>query len=170
MRLPRKGSVEERFFSRFIRDEETGCWNWIGTRNAKGYGTISGEVSGVRYVQAGRHMLAHRVSWLIHNGAIPIGDGAHGTVVMHSCDNPACVNPQHLLLGSQSDNVKDMIAKGRKVSGTPTGVKHWNASIKDPEAIALIRSTERNTKALAEKFGVHVCTIKRIRSGKNYAE
>jgi hypothetical protein len=113
-------------------------------------------------------MLAHRVSWLIHRGDIPESDSAHGTVVMHKCDNPACVNPDHLVLGTQSDNVKDMIIKGRKVSGTPTGVKHWNASIKDPEAIALIRSTVRNTKALAEQFGVHICTIKRIRQGRNY--
>jgi hypothetical protein len=168
MRASRKGSANDRFQARFTVNAESGCWDWTGPKNKKGYGYISGEVNGKRHVPAGRHMLAHRVSWLIHRGDIPESDSAHGTVVMHKCDNPACVNPDHLVLGSQSDNVKDMIVKGRKVSGTPTGVNHWNASITDPEAIELIRSTVRNTKALAERFGVHICTIKRIRQGRSY--
>lgn len=163
MRFTRVGSVNERFFERAQIDLLSGCWNWIGTKNAKGYGVIAGVMDGQRLVPKGQQMLAHRVSWLMHCGPIPKGEGAHGTVVMHTCDNPACVNPAHLRLGTQSDNVKDMVAKGRKVSGTPSGVKHWNSSIKDQADIDLICATVGKTKELAERFGVDVCTIKRIR-------
>lgn len=168
MRSSRVGSVNERFFTRFVVDGKTGCWNWQGAPTIYGYGAIAGLLNGRRYVPVGQQMLAHRVSWIIHHGEIPEGEGAHGTVVMHTCDNRLCVNPKHLALGTQADNVQDMNLKGRKVSGTPTGTEHWNASIKDPAAIELIRSTKRNTKALAEKFGVHICTIKRIRRGSSY--
>lgn len=163
MRSSRVGSVNERFAERYLVDKETGCWNWVANVNKKGYGIIAGEINGKRYVPKGQQMLAHRVSWIIFRGDIPHSDAAHGTVVMHTCDNPRCVNPKHLRLGTQSDNVKDMIVKGRKRSGTPSGVKHWNSSIKDQSDIDLICATAGQTKALAERFGVDVCTIKRIR-------
>ena len=170
MRFSRVGSIENRFFTRFIMDKETGCWNWNGTVSNDGYGKIAGILNGKRYVPKGAQMLAHRVSWIIHRGDIPDGEGFHGTVIMHKCDNRLCVNPEHLMLGTQADNVADMISKGRKRSNTPKGVLHWNASIKDTAAIELIRSTKRNTKALAEKYKVSICTIKRIRRGVNYAD
>lgn len=135
-------------------DTETGCWNWMGRLNNYGYGVVS----------LPKPVLAHRFFWAMVNGEIPRGDGYHGTVVMHKCDNRKCVNPDHLMLGTQADNVKDMIVKGRKVSGTPSGVKHWNSSIKDQADIDLICATKGQTKALAERFGVDVCTIKRIRT------
>ena len=163
MRSTRVGSVSQRFFSRFTIDEKTKCWNWNGALTSYGYGVIAGEINGKRYVPKGQQMLAHRVSWILHYGDIPDGDGAHGMVVMHICDNRGCVNPKHLRLGSQSENVKDMIVKGRKVSGTPSGVQHWGSSIKDQSVIDLICSTTGNTKALAEQYGVAESTIKRIR-------
>jgi len=169
MRASRVGTIQERFNERFKVNPESGCWEWTGLKNAKGYGRIGGEINGERVAPKGTLLLAHRVSWLIHKGAIPDGEGAHGTVVMHKCDNPSCVNPEHLMLGSQTDNVRDMHAKGRRPACTPSGAEHWNAAIKDPAAIELIRSTKRNTKALAEQFGVHICTIKRIRRGSRYA-
>lgn len=82
---------------------------------------------------------------------------------MHLCDNSACVNPAHLELGTQADNVRDMIAKGRKVSGVPSGIKHWNSAIKNQADVDLICSTKRGTKALAEKYGVSISTIKKMR-------
>ena len=120
-------------------------------------------IDGVRHTEHERAMLAHRVSWLLYRGPIPPSDAAHGTVVMHQCDNPACVNPHHLMLGTQADNVRDMIDKGRKVSGTPKGIEHWRSSIKSQEDIDLICSTTGRTSEFAELFGVHVSTIKRIR-------
>ena len=164
MRASRVGSVNERFFKRFERDSKTQCWNWTGALTPQGYGVIYGKMIDGTYL---KRTLAHRASWIIHNGPIPDGEGAHGTVVMHKCDNPTCVNPDHLMLGTQADNVKDMIAKGRKVVGEwqrRKGIEHFNSAFKSQEDIDLICSTIGNTKALAEKYGVDVCTIKRIRN------
>ena len=164
MRRTRVGSVNERFAQRFEMDAAAGCWNWTGRVSPHGYGLIGGEVNGKRYVPKGQPMLAHRAAWLIFKGEIPEGGPPpHGYVVMHKCDNRLCVNPAHLELGTQADNVQDMLDKGRKVSGTPSGVKHWRSAIKDQADIDLICSTRGRTKELAERFGVDVCTIKRIR-------
>lgn len=164
MRRSRVGSVNERFAARYLVDTGTGCWNWTGSKNAKGYGVIAGELNGKRYTKKGQQMLAHRVSWVLFRGEIPDSDAAHGTVVMHICDNPACVNPQHLKLGTQSENVLDMIQKERRPRRTtPKGVEHWNSAFKSQADIDLICSTVGQTKALAERFGVDVCTIKRLR-------
>jgi hypothetical protein len=164
MRRKRAGSANQRFFTRFSVDGD-GCWNWTAAKNRQGYGLIGGEINGKRYSPVGTTMLAHRVSWLIHFGEIPVG-----LVVMHICDNPSCVNPGHLRLGTQAENVADMNAKGRKVSGTPRGTLHWNARVKSIEAVREIRSTTRNTKTLAAKYGVSISTVKRIRNGERYAD
>lgn len=84
-----------------IQKDESGCWLWAGSKNGRGYGEIWKD---------GRKEMAHRVSWMIHRGPIPIGVQA-----LHKCDIPACVNPDHLFLGSQSDNIKDAIVKGRVI-------------------------------------------------------
>lgn len=78
---------------------EAGCWLWTGTANERGYG---------RVYSGGRMWVAHRLSWTQANGPIP-----SGMFVCHKCDTPACVNPDHLFLGSPRDNVLDMVAKGR---------------------------------------------------------
>lgn len=166
MRESRIGSTEERFFQRFVRNKITGCWDWTSRINNSGYGLISGKINGRYHVYPGRSMLAHRVSWIIHNGDIPECDGYHGTVIMHTCDNPACVNPAHLRLGTQADNVKDMIVKGRKVAGEyqkRKGIEHRNSAFKDQADIDLICATIGKTTELAERFKVSVSCIKRIR-------
>lgn len=78
---------------------ESGCWEWTGWR-AHGYGYFFHE---------GKDQRAHRVSYELFVGSIP-----DGLVVMHSCDNRPCVNPDHLSVGTQADNVRDMVAKGRQ--------------------------------------------------------
>lgn len=166
MRESRIGTTEQRFFKRFEIDRETGCWNWTGAPGNQGYGMISGEIGGVRYVPAGGRMLAHRVSWIIHYGAIPKGEGAHGTVVMHICDNRRCVNPKHLRLGSQADNVKDMYDKGRNTvseRNKRTGIEHFRSALKNQADVDLICKTKGKNKELAKKFGIHESTIKAIR-------
>lgn len=93
-----------RFSTRYRADPVTGCWNWQRATDGHGYG--------VMHVN-GRQQKMHRFSFELANGPIPDGDGYHGACVCHRCDNPACVNPAHLFLGSMDDNVKDMMAKGR---------------------------------------------------------
>ena len=86
------------------------CWNWLGNRRS-GYG---------RFGIQGKSMGAYRASWLIHRGAIP-----EGMLVMHRCDNPRCVNPDHLQLGTHADNMADCRAKGRAgATGPKKGTKH----------------------------------------------
>lgn len=167
MRASRVGTFEQRFNSRYKIDDETGCWNWQGPKNPKGYGRIAGVVIGdVRYTPKEAAMLAHRASWILHNGPIPESSLAHGHVVMHVCDNPACVNPLHLRLGTQAENVRDMVQKGRKVAGAwqkATGINHFRSAFKNQSDIDLICSTQGNTSELARKFGVNRSTINRIR-------
>jgi hypothetical protein len=111
MKLTRANPFDERFFCYFI--EVGGCWNWRGYLNNNGYGTIS--IDGVEEY-------AHRASWMFFFGKIP-----EGMCVLHHCDNPSCVRPDHLFLGTMSDNSKDMWRKGRHpiCAGRPSssGVK-----------------------------------------------
>ncbi len=103
---PQYQSLEERFWSKVNKTSSPyGCWLWIASLSTTGYGQI--------YRGRGKGMVfAHRVSWLIHFGDIP-----EGMSVLHNCpggDNPLCVNPAHLWLGTQADNMHDMWAKGRQ--------------------------------------------------------
>ncbi len=80
-------------------DKTANCWLWTASLASKGYGAFG---------MNGRWVFAHRYSWVLKNGAIP-----EGLLVLHSCDTPACVNPDHLFLGTGSDNMKDMARKAR---------------------------------------------------------
>lgn len=95
-------AMPERFWRR-VR-QGSGCWEWQGTRTAQGYG-------GFRI--GGTMRKAHRVAWELTHGPIPPGAGPHGTCVLHRCDNPGCVRPDHLFLGTNRDNARDREAKGR---------------------------------------------------------
>lgn len=90
----------ERFWSRV--DKAATCWLWRGWRDPDGYGQIA--------LPSGRRVRAHAASWLIAHGELPPAT----RYVLHRCDVPACVNPAHLFLGTQRDNMQDMVAKGRK--------------------------------------------------------
>lgn len=96
--------AEDRFWSKVAFIPFHTCWEWIGAVGARGYGNFSAHGKSVR---------AHRFSWELHNGSIPKSTTYHGTVVMHKCDNKRCVNPDHLQLGTQSDNIRDCYSKGR---------------------------------------------------------
>jgi hypothetical protein len=90
---------KSKFEECFIPEPTTGCWLWINGNAKATYGA---------YRDSGKNYRAHRASWLLYCGEIP-----KGLYVCHKCDTPACVNPKHLFLGTQKDNIHDMIKKGR---------------------------------------------------------
>lgn len=123
-----------------------GCLVAAGTDNGGGYARI-----GV----GGGYDLAHRIIYRLERGAIP-----DGMVVRHTCDNRRCVSPAHLVIGTQLDNVRDMVERGR----CKRGAEHWAAKL-TPESVREIRrrtDARENREALAAEFGVAVITIHRI--------
>ena len=93
------------------------CWFWKGATIKNGYGRVT---------LGKKQYLAHRIAFSIFKGLIPDGNGYHGVCVMHSCDNRLCVNPNHLSLGSQKDNVKDSITKSRHYTPNWSGKNNPN--------------------------------------------
>jgi hypothetical protein len=86
-----------RFWDKVVKTD--GCWEWSGCRHPRGYGLA-------RYM--GKTVVTHRIAWMLERGAIP-----GGMVICHKCDNPPCVNPDHLFIGTQADNNRDRHQKGR---------------------------------------------------------
>lgn len=169
MRATRVGEIQDRFWQRVDKGGPEDCWNWTGTKIKDGYGIIAGPLYGKRYMEKGRNMLAHRASWIMANGDIPESSEYHGWVVMHKCDNPSCVNPSHLILGTQRQNVHDMITKKRDVRVSPIGTKSKRAKLTDAQ-VADIRASAVGGVKLADKYNVHISTIARARYGFGYAE
>lgn len=135
--------LAERFNKKWQPVTETGCWLWTGAIT-KGYGMI-GSGLGDR-----RTLLAHRVSWELCNGPVPAG--LH---VLHKCDTPACVNPDHLFLGTHTDNMCDMTKKGRQVSGTlgKIGADHANSRAVVATSLATGERVVFSCAAEAERIG-----------------
>ena len=130
------------------------CWIWTAGKNADGYGTLGG---GLR---------AHRVSYEMRHGPIP-----NGMCVCHSCDNPSCVNPAHLWLGTHQDNMADRSRKGRSSGGRMVGTEHPNAKLTDDmvrEIRHLYASGEYMQKDLARMYGVSDMVISLLVRGKTW--
>lgn len=167
MRRSRVGEIQNRFWGRVEIGSPDSCWEWIGTMHGSGYGVISGKLYGTHVGK----ILSHRAAWIMTNGPTPdaANTGPHGWVVMHTCDNRKCVNPAHLRLGRQADNVADMDNKERRVTVVKAGAKHARAKL-TPEQVAEILASDEEHKVLAERFGVSIGPIKGVRLGKSYRE
>lgn len=130
------------------------CWSWRGSTHPGGYGSLR--------IGLEKPVLAHRMAWVAAFGYIP-----DGLCVLHSCDNPSCVNPGHLFLGTQLDNMRDKVRKGRLRFGVnpKRGPKRprFNAVQIDE-----IRNSQEKTAVVARRFAVPTSTIWRIRSGRSY--
>jgi hypothetical protein len=137
----------ERFWSKVNKKEEDECWEWQAGRDNHGYGQVVKSYSIDR-----RTRKAHRVSWELTSGKIP-----DGMCVLHTCDNPPCVNPSHLFLGTQRDNVRDCEIKGRKTNPPIRNGEDNNHSRFTVEQVREIR--ERYSKgdvsqaSLAREYG-----------------
>lgn len=140
--------LRERFDANYKVDSETGCWLWQGCLN-RGYGQMR---------VCGKLMASHRVSYILFRGSIP-----KRKCVLHSCDVPRCVNPGHLWIGTQLDNISDCVSKNR----TPHGEKHFKAKLSEDD-VRFIRSSYPNITGvkLAIMFGVCSSTISEIISRK----
>lgn len=169
--------------SRFLSKVEFSsyCWNWQGRKNKSGYGKL-----GNRY--------AHRLSYeLFNNNSIP-----EKMCICHKCDNPSCVNPDHLFLGTQKDNMRDMIKKGRQVKkdnsgeknpmfgkkhsettkqkqslvkkGQYSGSKHPRASIKECDVLKVkeLRKNGLTANAIAEQMKISFHVVRNIIYGKSW--
>lgn len=140
-------TLTARFWSRVRKPEK--CWVWIGATSDKGYGQIRDN---------GKIIYAHRFSFELHKGLIPFG-----LEVCHSCDNPSCVNPDHLFAGTHLDNMLDAAAKKRMDgNGGLVGEASHLARLTEQEVLS-IRDDSRSAKIVADQYGVHIATIYRIR-------
>lgn len=150
--------------------KSTGCWNWTGALDAKGYGRFSVGASHKPDGTRRNSMLAaHRFAYEAHVGEIPTANDFGRVCVLHSCDNPRCVRPDHLFLGSLADNVRDMDRKGRRVNAQPRGSKHPAAVLTEEKvrSIFTLHRTHGITQAqLSRDFGVCKATVNHIFTGR----
>ena len=148
--------LSERFWEKVAVGDESDCWLWTAFRNRKGYGMI-GSGAG--------HILAHRASWEIHHGPVPPGG-----VVCHRCDTPPCVNPSHLFVGTQRDNIADMVAKGRQRGDHRPGSACPTATLTESQAAEVKRRALAGEKqrALAAEFSIKQATVSNIKTGRTW--
>lgn len=153
-------SDRERFFSQvekngpIIREEIGPCWIWTGSKTHDGYGKVR---------MMGREFRAHRASWVLRYGFI-----RPDVIACHRCDNPPCVNPDHLFIGSVADNMRDMKLKGR-AKGPPSA--KTNTAVLDDETAFLVRVLRADgwgRKELASRFGLTTTSIDNVVSGRTW--
>lgn len=148
MKGERHRTDEERFFEFVHPEPNTGCWLWDGHLNHAGYG---------KFGYKGENGLAHRASYDMFVAPIP-----EGLYVLHRCDVPCCVNPEHLFPGTQNDNVQDMEQKKR--SYHPKGVDHGRAKL-TADNVRAIRADARSAYRIGKIYGVSKQTILALRKG-----
>jgi len=143
-------TLQDRLMARIERIPESGCWIWLGcVDTAKGYGFIG---SGM---EAPKVLKTHRASWLLFRGEIP-----EGLQVLHHCDVTCCVNPYHLFLGTNQDNVDDKVRKGRGGLAKIT-----------PEEVEKVRSlclSGLPQRDVADMFGISQTQVSRITLKKRW--
>jgi hypothetical protein len=147
------------FWSKVEIKGEDDCWCWIGEKNSNGYGTLR---------KYGRKLAAHRISWEIEN-AVEIPSGL---VVCHKCDNPLCVNPNHLFIGTQKENMEDAAKKHRLHKTSPSGINAARAKL-NQETLKQLRNDYLGGvfyKDLSKKYNLSGVCIHKIVKNKTYID
>ena len=148
-----RGTPGQRFWRNVDRKGANECWEWKGAKIRTGYG---------RFKVGGKMVYTHRWSYERYRSEIP-----DGMFVCHHCDNPACVNPLHLFLGTQADNMADRDAKGRQIKGEA----HSGAKLTEADVVAIKRRLQaggETHKAIATDYGVSQRLISRINTGRQW--
>ena len=151
--FPMTKTCEERFREKAVKgNAHESCWQWTGATLSNGYGQMW---------HTGKARYAHRIAYEMFVGVIP-----SDLQVCHSCDNPSCVNPSHLFLGTQADNERDKGAKGRQARGS----SHGNSKLTEVEvaSIRVARAGGVTCKELGQRYGVDPSTIGHAARGKNW--
>lgn len=141
-------SIPERLMAKISPEPNSGCWLWCAAADPNGYGRMS--VTG----RAGA--LAHRLSYAAFKG--PVGDD---DCVLHKCNVPSCINPDHLYLGDRADNMRDTVAADHHLYGD----RHMHSKISEADAAIILNSKERGA-VLARRFGISPALVCMIRKGK----
>lgn len=143
MKLTTNENIKEVFLAKVNKTES--CWNWTANKDEHGYGKIRIN---------GSLKSAHRISYELFIGSLGIK-----MLVCHKCDNPSCVNPEHLFLGTPKMNMIDMVDKGRSMLGE----KHWNAKLSNKQILA-IREDVRSSKEISSEYKITSVHVRRIKS------
>lgn len=143
-------SREQALWRHCVPGDEDDCWEWTGNTGELGYGKLS---------CFGEHYSAHRLSYELHFGSIPVG-----LWVLHKCDNPPCCNPKHLFLGTAKDNADDRTKKGRGKSVFLDGEGHPNAKLTFGQAseILSLKSSGLLPREVAPRYGISRRTVSHI--------
>lgn len=146
-----KAKLQDRLEAKSIPIPHCGCWIWISEMSSSGYGRL-------RIANSSRS--AHRVAWEAYRGSIP-----HGMHVLHTCDIPSCINPDHLWLGTHAENMRDMSQKQR--CGNQRGELNNNTKLTS-EQVLLIRSDPRSQRVIALVYNVSKSSISDIKSHRRW--
>lgn len=146
--------IAPRFWSKTEVTWPSKCWNWRGPKYHFGHGVFAFRRKPAR---------AHRISWIIANGEIP-----EGQLVLHKCDNPACVNPNHLYLGSSKDNNRDMVNRGRQY--TRKGIAYKFTFEIAKKIRARYKAEKISCEKLAREYNVSYTTMNLLLRGKTWSE
>lgn len=141
--------IEQRLANGLDSAEDGKCWEWVRA-SSRGYGQL-----GV----AGKLAHAHRLAYELACGIIPTG-----LFVLHSCDNPPCINPEHLHLGTASDNIRECVERGRFSRNTARGELHYSAKLTKSDVREIVRLNHLGVsiKTLSIKYGIHKANIRLI--------
>lgn len=157
----RASSTRERRIVRFWAKVQKGnpdeCWEWIGARETAGYGFMFLQSKPPRWLKA------HRFSYEIHYGPIP-----EGLFVCHTCDNPPCVNPAHLWVGTLAENTADMVKKGRSPNNAGENNPRSKITWEQRDAIELLVKSGRSQTEVAKMYGIAQANVSAIILGKHW--